>query len=153
LLLTGCADMTARFWDAQSGRPVLTALPHQGDVGAVAFSRDGQMVATAAARQADGRGEVWLWDVATGRPLGPPLDHPKAASSVAFAPDGLTLLTGCVDGVARLWPLPAPVSETPERGKLRLQVLTGLELDENGGVRALDAAAWRQRRDRLASGE
>jgi WD40 repeat protein len=119
----------------------------------VAFSPDGRIAATASSRQADGRGEVRLWDATTGRPLGPPLDHPREVSSVAFSPDGLTLLTGCEDGTARLWPLPVPAGDTPERVKLRVQVLSGLELDGTGGVRALDAATWRQRRDRLAAEE
>src|SRR5206468_11025603 len=92
---------------------------------------------------------VRRWDGTTGRPLGPALDHPKAVSSVAFSPDGLTLLTGCEDGTARLWPLPAPVSDPAGRVTLRLQVLSGLELDGTGGVRARDAATWRQRAYRI----
>jgi hypothetical protein len=32
-----------------------------------------------------------------------------------------------------------------------VQVLTGMELDEEGAIRVLDAAAWQERRQRLAA--
>ena len=36
-------------------------------------------------------------------PLGRPFPHSGAVSAAAFSPDGRTLLTGCEDGMARLW--------------------------------------------------
>jgi hypothetical protein len=56
--------------------------------------------------------------------------------------------------VARLWPAPAPVPGTPERVTLAVAVATGLELDADGQVHVLDAAAWQERKQRLeAQGE
>ena len=67
---------------------------------------------------------------------------------MAFSPDGKTVLTGSDDKTARLW----TVSELPDdlpRVADWAEVVTGLELDEQGSVHALDNAAWRQRRERL----
>jgi hypothetical protein len=49
----------------------------------------------------------------------------------------------------RLWHALRPIEGDPERILLWAQVITGLELDEYGGTRGLDAAAWEQRRQRL----
>ena len=50
---------------------------------------------------------------------------------------------------ARLWQIPSPVQGDPEQVLVWTQVITGLELDEYGFVRVLDAATWQQRRQRL----
>jgi eukaryotic-like serine/threonine-protein kinase len=68
---------------------------------------------------------------------------------VAFSPDGRLLLTGCWDRTARLWPVPVPVAGAPERVRLWAQVLTGLELDDDGVIHVLDAPTWQERRQRL----
>jgi hypothetical protein len=68
---------------------------------------------------------------------------------VAFSPDGKTVLTGSDDKTARLWRVPRPIEGDPERILLWAQVITGLELDEFGGRRGLDAATWETRRQRL----
>jgi WD40 repeat protein len=90
-----------------------------------------------------------LWEAATGRPLGAPYPHPAALHAVAFSPDGRTLLTGCEDGLARFWEVPAPLEGEAERIAVWVRVLTGMELDDNDAVRVLDAAAWRRWRQRL----
>jgi hypothetical protein len=41
------------------------------------------------------------------------------------------------------------VAGSAERVRLWVEVLTGMELDEERGIHVLDAAAWQQRRDRL----
>ena len=95
-----------------------------------------------------------LWDAATARPLGktsgfPPLVHQGPVYAVAFSPDGKTALTGSDDKTARLWNLPSPVPGDVGRIRLWVQVLTGVELDEQGDYRVLDTATWQQRRDLL----
>jgi WD40 repeat protein len=72
---------------------------HARPVMSVAFSPDGQTLATGSADHT-----VRLWDVATRRQIGHPLTgHTDAVTSVAFSPDGKTLATGEFDGIARLW--------------------------------------------------
>jgi hypothetical protein len=43
------------------------------------------------------------------------------------------------------------VAGDPERITLWAQVLTGMELDEQGGAHLLDAPTWQQRREALES--
>jgi hypothetical protein len=49
----------------------------------------------------------------------------------------------------RVWELPTPVQGDVDRIVLWVQVLTGMELDENDVFHVLDAADWQQRRQRL----
>jgi WD40 repeat protein len=117
---------------------------HEGKVWAVAFSPDGKTVLTGSMD-----GTARLWDARTGRPIGTPLHHRGRVRAVAFSPDGRRILTACGDNTARLWDLPAPVEGSLERVALWTQVLTGMELNADGGTWVLDARAWQERRRRL----
>jgi len=69
-------------------------------------------------------------------------------TAVAFNPDGTSMLTA-TRSTAQLWPVPAQIRGDPEQVRLWTQVTSGLELDDDGFVRVLGAAAWQQRRQRL----
>jgi len=70
--------------------------------------------------------------------------------SVAFSPDGKYVLTGSADKTARLWSLPLPWEDSPERIALSVTVWTALEVDERGNVRQLfQPEAFFQRRQQL----
>ncbi len=142
-ILTGSEDRTARLWDAATGKPIGLPLAHQGWVYSVAFSPDGKTILTGSDDKT-----AQLWDAVTGKPIGPPLTHQGDVNAVAFSPDGKSVLTGSDDKTARLWPIP----ELPDdlaRLATWVEVVTGLELDEQGSVHVLDNATWRQRRERL----
>jgi hypothetical protein len=70
-------------------------------------------------------------------------------SQAAFSPDGRTILTANWDGTARLWLVPVPPAGAVEHIRLWSQVITGMELDDSGGVRLLDAETWQAQRRRL----
>jgi WD40 repeat protein len=144
-VLTGGDDWSAQLWDAATGQTLGSPLPHPAGLSGVAFSPDSQTLLTGCQD-----GSARLWDVQTRKPIGPPLLHEDEIKCVAFAPDGRTVLTGSNDATARLWRVPELWQEDAEQIILRLQVTTGLELHRDSGtILALDADAWKQRRQRL----
>ncbi len=143
-LLTASSDGIVRIWDPIAGVLLSRPFQHQSVGPTVAFSPDGRTMLTLS-----GDGAARLRDVATGKPVGPPRVHSGTARMAAFRPDGHELVT--LDGQRKVyrWPVPASEEGTPERVVLRAQVLTGLEMDDDGVVRVLDAPTWRQRREEL----
>jgi WD40 repeat protein len=103
ILATGGHDRTVILWDAAKGKKLKT-LYHDNLVQGVAFSRDGQILASCDGlyTRPEEPGAVKLWDVATRKELHT-LPHPGCVYGVAFAPRGNTLATACADGVIRLW--------------------------------------------------
>ena len=51
-------------------------------------------------------GQLLLWHTATVKPLGLPFEHVEAVNGAAFSPDGKLLVTGCPDGMVRVWDSP-----------------------------------------------
>jgi WD40 repeat protein len=111
---------------------------------AMAFSRNGRWVVTGSM---DGTARVW--DPGTGRPLGPPLYHGEASHFVAVDPRSGWFVTAGPDGTAKLWRAPFSLKASLNQIVLGAQVRTGVELDPDGGVKVLDVADWRRRRQRL----
>jgi len=144
-VLTGCQDGTAQLWNTHTGKATGPPLRHAAAVGAVTFSPDGKTILTGCEDM-----KARLWDTATGQPIGKPLEHLVMVFAVAFSPDGKTILTGSHAGTARLWETSAPLPDNLPRLIAWVETLTGLELDDQGAIRVLDGAAWRQRRDRLS---
>lgn len=116
-LATASNDGTARVWDAVTGKPISSEMPHRDMVRAMELSPDGARLVTGCY---DGTARVW--DATSGVPLGPPLEHGQAVESVQLSPDGSALLTASGDSTARIWhiddttPLAfaAPLSSTVE---------------------------------------
>jgi WD40 repeat protein len=48
-------------------------------------------------------GTVLIFDIASSAIVGSEMVHPDAVGAVAFAPDSGKLVTGCRDGLIRLW--------------------------------------------------
>ncbi|PVF91251.1 WD40 repeat-like protein, partial [Serendipita vermifera] len=72
---------------------------HTGSVHSVAFSPDGQQIASGAHDMT-----IRLWDAKTGQLIGEPLQgHTDSVSSVAFSPDCQQIVSGSEDMTIRLW--------------------------------------------------
>ncbi len=90
---------TIRVWD-KSGT-LLSELPHEERVNAVAFSPDGKSVLSGS-----DDGIARIWEVSTkdaSKACKQLRGHEGAVVSVAFSPCGKMVLTGSVDATARLW--------------------------------------------------
>src|SRR5207247_1938520 len=78
-IVTGSFDGTAKVWDAETGRVILTFKEHKlstSNVSSAACSPDGQV------------------DL---------FPYPDAVSSVSFSPDGERIVSGSDNGVAKVW--------------------------------------------------
>jgi RNA polymerase sigma factor (sigma-70 family) len=80
--------------DVRADRKVDQDGGHGGDVCAVAFAPDGQVLATSGHDRV-----IRLWDVATGKPVRAWAGHKVAVTSLAFSPDGRLLASGSGDPV------------------------------------------------------
>jgi WD40 repeat protein len=87
-----------RVWDAASGELLQTFTGSVDGVLTVAFSPDGQTLASGGYDKI-----VHLWDISTGAEIRRFEGHTDAVESVSFSPDGRTLITASDDRTARLW--------------------------------------------------
>jgi WD40 repeat protein len=99
LLAAGCGagDNDVHIWDLAAGTEVRLA-GHSGWVAGLAFSPDGQTLASASADQT-----LRLWDVTRKVETRPFLGNVDEVWAVAWSPDGQDLVTGARDGSVRYW--------------------------------------------------
>ncbi len=89
----GTADGHVIVWDLETGQQRLALHLHRDEINEVAFSPDGQLLASASNDQT-----VQLLNVATGAVFGR-LDHPSAVYQLTFSPDSQRLATVIAVGV------------------------------------------------------
>jgi WD40 repeat protein len=108
-LISAAQDRVAFVWDAHPAWKLERTIgtgdaksPLSDRVCALAFSRDGRLLATGGGEPSRG-GEVKLWDVASGalvRDL--PNVHSDTVFGLGFSPDGQLLASGAADKMARV---------------------------------------------------
>jgi WD40 repeat protein len=91
-------DGTVRIWDATGGALLATLDGHTDFVNGVAFSPDGERLASAS----DDR-RVRIWDAASYAPLATLKGHKDRVNAVAFSPDGARLASASDDRRVRIW--------------------------------------------------
>ena len=127
-------DRTARIWDIHSGSEPAVLRGHEGEVRGVAWSPDGQRLATAS-----GDRTARIWDIHSGSELAVLRGHDDWVWCVAWSPDRRWLATGSRDWTIRIW-------DTDNGSKLA--VLRGHEGEVRGSgmVTGRSAAGHRVRR-------
>ena len=99
-VITYSVDGTARYWNAITGRQILTLRPHPAEVRSVYFAHDQRRAVTLS------DGHTSLWDLASFDELDVLL-HEDDVTTLAFSPEGSSLVTGTLGGVIRDWDLKA----------------------------------------------
>ncbi len=133
--------------DIETGQPIRQLMVHQPDQrGAVLvnFGPDGQ---TFVSNNGD---KVRLWDIASGHTVGPALlqQGGDLVASFSFNTDSRAIATW--NGrTATLWHLPHEVDHELSRVKAWVETATGLAVNNDGGIYALDHESWDERRKRL----
>lgn len=102
-LLVGAAGEILRVWNLSTGKIQRGLVGHTADVTAVAWSHNGNKLASASVD-----GQVRVWDLAKGESLQVFSGHRDAVHCLAFAPDSKLLVSGSADGTALVWDVEAP---------------------------------------------
>lgn len=99
-LLTTGGDLSARLWEARTGKSLTTWQGHAQQIRVAGFSLDGQHVVTASE---DGSARLTTAD---GKLLAELCGHGDSIWDVCFSPDGARVATAGADGTVRLWSVP-----------------------------------------------
>ena len=96
--LLACGGSKVHLVDTRNPRMMRTLEHAEQPVSSLAFSSDGQLLATASLN-----GVIRLWQVADGKLVRELPKQEKAVLSIAFSPDNALLATAGADRVVRLW--------------------------------------------------
>jgi WD40 repeat protein len=117
-------DTGIRIWNLQKGVIANQLMGHTATVNALAFSKDGRYLASAAGVTFFRNGQtdtvdctVRIWDVVKRKQIKRFEGHTARIESVAFTPDNQHVISGDQSGVIRIWDteLPAPADKTPPK--------------------------------------
>jgi WD40 repeat protein len=119
------------LWEYSSGQQLGNLTGHKGLVNSVAFSADGEILASGSDDK-----KIWLWSMTNNQQLRVLTGHSGYIESVAFSPGGQLLASGSWDLTVKLW-----------------DVITGQELRSlTGHTGWIQTVAFSPSGERLASG-
>lgn len=99
----GGGGKTIRIYDAKTFKELVTIDHGEHELSALAFSPDGQHLASAAVTVGYQDRPVYLWDLKTKKVVKTFTAHDRYICTVLFTPDGKKLLTAGNDGWMILW--------------------------------------------------
>jgi WD40 repeat protein len=121
-MAVGTREKAVKFLDVESGRWVLSPLPHDQLVWEVAYSPDSRYLASSSFLTQ----KVNLWDAKTGRLLRTFNGHTNLTNGIAFSPDSQRLASVSYDGIVKVWDVTNLANAAPQEAR----TLTG----ETGSV-------------------
>ncbi|MFB2970819.1 protein kinase [Aerosakkonema sp. BLCC-F183] len=104
-------DNTIKIWDISSGQLKTTLTRHSNPVYSVAFSPDGQTLASGGWDNT-----IKIWDISSGKLKTTLTGHYHRVYSVAFSPDGQTLASGGLDNTIKIWDIRSGALKTTLTG-------------------------------------
>ena len=120
-----------KLWDTRTGEQVGTLEGHSHTVGSVAFSPDGDVLASGGGWYDD---TVRFWDTRTGEEVRILEGHTEGVDSIAFSSDGVKLATAS-RGSVRLWD-----TRTGEQLRTQLHTVGNFAFSPDGKTLAVDGA-------------
>jgi WD40 repeat protein len=105
VLATACHDRTVHLWELTPARRRAALPGHRERVWGVAFTPNGQMLASCGGNwdTPQASGELSLWDATTGKLLSALGGRQALVFAVAFSLNGRLLASAGFDGLVRLW--------------------------------------------------
>ena len=143
-----------RLWDTVTG--TLLGEPHAFPfrINCLAWHPSGQSLVLGGMHvQNEGKGTagtVLIFDIASSAIVGSEMVHPDAVGAVAFAPDSGKLVTGCRDGLIRLWDVAKGIVEAEPLYQTR--TINSLAFNRDGSLLAA-ASGHHEPDSRTGTGE
>jgi hypothetical protein len=102
-----------------------------------AFAPDGQDVLIGSEA-----GKSRFWDLAAARPVGTPLEADAWILAARFDPVTGEAITASEGVTVQRWSVPRRLEGDPETIGFQVQAMTGLRLQEGGGIQILNRSMW-----------
>ncbi|MCM3873100.1 MAG: WG repeat-containing protein [Pyrinomonadaceae bacterium] len=100
LIASAHEDGTLKLWDLKSSKPIRTIQGRFPDLGALAFSPDGNFIASGYDEE---ESRISLWSVQDGRLVKQFGEESDYVHSLAFSPDGRMVVSGHMSDDVKLW--------------------------------------------------
>ena len=140
-IVTAARDMTARIWDARSGKALGAPIHHPRALRRALFMPDNERILTVCL---DGRAR--LIDAVSGQlmPNGL-LENPDTTNAVAISNEGTYIATGSIDGTVRIWDgrNARPVDEIHQPENVHTLLFHPTDETVLLGITAKSAIVWR----------